>query len=148
MRYFLRKGQQIDELTLRREYLYEVFKLWFVKAGEIGSFDVLEAFPYGRYDLLLIYGHNGEIAHLFEEHATELKEKNIAIISCTAKEPEDYLLKGKNVFLAPQDQGQAKLLAGKEFGFSFDITRAELQLYKSRIQDPIQKIEHIFTKIQ
>ena len=94
MRYFLRREQR-SELVLRQEYLYDVFKLWFINTGEIGSFDILEAFPFGNDDLLLIYGHNGEIVSLFNEHATELKEQNIAICH-NMDGPKDIILRQVN----------------------------------------------------
>ena len=147
MRYFLRKGQR-SELLLRWQYLYDVFKLWFVPTGEIGDFYVFESFPLGNDDLALIYGHNFEIVFLFERYSTELKEKSIAIISCETNIPKGYFLKNKRVFLAPQRDGKVELLIGTEYGFEFDITDAELRLHNCRIQGPLEKVSSIFTRIQ
>ena len=147
MRYFLRKKQR-SELSLRCQYLYDVFRLWFIQTGQIGDFVVLESFPLGNDDLALIYGHNFEIVFLFERHSTDLKEKNIAIISCEANVPKGYFLKSKRVFLGPQRNGKAELLIGSEYGFDFDITDAELRLYNCRIQGPLKKVSSVFTRIQ
>lgn len=147
MRYFLRKMQR-SEASLRRQYLYDVFKLWFVKTEETGDFDIWESFPFGNDDLALIYGHNFEVVALFKKHATLLKEKNVAIISCEANVPRGYSLKNKKVFLAPQRNGKAEVLIGEKYDFDFDPTDAELQLYNSRMQDPLKKVSHVFTRIQ
>ena len=147
MRYFLRKKQR-SELSLRCQYLYDVFKLWFVPTGEIGSFDILESFPFGNDDILLIYGHNFEVVDLFEKNAAEIKEKNVAIISCRTNVPKGYSLKNKRVFLAPQRNGNAELLIGKEYGFEFDITDAELRLYNCHILSPLEKVSTALIRIQ
>lgn len=139
MRYFLRKKQR-SELLLRCQYLYDVFKLWFVPTGEIGAFDILESFPFGNDDILLIYGHNFEIVDLFNQYATEVREKNIAIISCETNVPNGYLLKDKRIFLAPQRNRKAHLLIGNDYNFEFDITDAELLLYNCHLKKPLQKI--------
>ena len=147
MRYFLRKKQR-SEISLRCQYLYDVFKLWFVPTGEIGDFDVFESIPRGNDDLALIYGHNFEIVFLFERHSAALREKNLAIISCESDKPNGYFLKNKRVFLGPQRNGKAELLIGAEYGFDFDITDAELRLYNCRIKDPLKKVLSVFVRIQ
>jgi hypothetical protein len=113
-----------------------------------GDFAVFESFPLCNDDLALIYGHNFEIFFLFERHSTDLKEKNIAIISCETDIPKGYFLKNKRVFLDPQRNGKAELLIGTKYGFDFDITDAELRLYNCRIQDPLKKASSVFTRIQ
>ena len=146
MRYFLRKEQR-SELSLRRQYLYDVFKLYFIQTGEIGGFYILESFPFVNDDIALIYGHNYEIVFFFKKYSAELKEKNIAIISCETDVPKGYFLKNKKIFLAPQRKGKAELLIGKDYSFEFDITDAELLLYNSRIQDAFEKISSVFLEI-
>lgn len=147
MRYLLRKEQR-SELLPRCQYLFDVFKLWFVPTGEIDSFIILESFPFVKDDLLLIYGHNSDVSGYFRRHATDVKEKNIAIISCRLEISAYNYLNNKSIYLAPQTKGMAKLLFGEEYGFEFDITDAELQLYNCRVYDPIQKVSTVFEKIR
>ena len=147
MRYLLHKMLR-SELSLRKQYLYDVFNLWFFKTGELGFFDVLESFPFVNNDIMLIYGHNFEIVSLFDNFKEELKEENIAIISCESRVPNGYSLKDKNIYLAPQRKNSAPVLLGKDYGFEFNVTDAELRLYNSKINDPLQKISNIFNKIQ
>ena len=140
MRYFLAK-ENFREQELRRQFLFEVFHIWFVNTGVLGDFHVLQAFPFGFYDnILIIYGHNHDIRQLLKTYACAIYETNIFIISCSLSDNCDYHMNGKNVFLAPQTNRRAKLLRGTEFGFDFNITEAELGLYNSRRKDALSKL--------
>ena len=139
---------QRSELSLRCQYLYDVFKLWFIPTGEIGSFIILKSFPFNNDDILLIYGHNYEIVHLFDRYKNKIKEENIAIISCETNVNKGYLLNGKRIFLAPQRNRKSPLLSGTEYEFKFDITDAELRLYNCKIPSPLEKIACVFMRIQ
>lgn len=144
MRYLLAKENDYEQ-ELRKQFLFEVFHVWFIKSGELGNFQVLQAFPFGFHDnILMIYGHNYSIKQLFETHANTIYEKNIFIISCSLSNNRDYRMNGKNVFLAPQTNRKAQLLRGSEFGFDFNITEAELALYNSRETEIFQKLLAVF----
>lgn len=140
MRYLLTK-KNAHEQELRQQFLFEVFHLWFVNNGELGDFDILQAFPFcSNDDILIIYGHNYSIRRLFEAYSDAIYEKNIFIISCSLDNNCDYRIYGKNVFLAPQTNRRAQLLRGTEFGFDFDITQAELSLYNCREKNVFSKL--------
>lgn len=144
MRYLLTKEND-HEQELRKQFLFEVFHVWFINNGVLENFQVLEVFPFGFYDdILMIYGHNYRIKQLMEIHANAIYEKNIFIISCSLPNNRDYRMNGKNVFLAPQADRQAKLLRGSEFGFNFDITEAELGLYNSHEPEVFRKLVAVF----
>ncbi len=143
MRYFLHHKQS-DTLPFRCQYLYKIFNLWFVKTGTIECFDVLESFPFeNNRDILLVYGHNYEITHLFFRQPQLIPEKNIFIISCNAS----YSLKNRNIFLAPQKDDRLPLLCGDEFNFGFDVSEVELKLYNSREVNFMKKLTSLFDKI-
>ena len=108
----------------------------------------MESFPFSNDNILLIYGHNFEIVHLFDRYANLIKEKNIAIISCKTNAQNGYLLKDKRIFLAPQRNGKAPLMTAKDYNFEFDITDAELRLYNCHIPSPLKKISSAFIRIQ
>lgn len=147
MRYLLTRNNT-NEQKLRQEFLFDAFHLWFVKNGEIGDYDILQSFPFHyNDDILVIYGHNYSIKQLFEAHSDRIYENNIFIISCSLDDNRDYLIQGKQVFLAPQINRRVQLLRGTEFGFSFDITEAELGLYNSHESDIFSKLISIFEPI-
>lgn len=147
MRYLL-AYKNANEQELRQQFLFEVFHLWFVKNGKIGNFDIFQSFPFQSYnDILVIYGHNYIIKQLFDYHGKDIHEKNIFIISCSLNDNRYYRIQGKNVFLAPQTYQQIFLLRGSEFGFDFDVTEAEIELYNNRDNDILNKLLSVFKPI-
>ncbi len=147
MRYLLRKRQR-GETQLRCQYLYEVFSSWFFKTGELGNFDVFQSFPFREDDIMIIYGHYHETLELFQSYSSYINEKNIAIISCGLNQCKKFYLPKKRIFMAPQKNGVAHLLNGQDFGFSFDVTDAEINLYNSPKGTALEKIACSFNRIQ
>lgn len=147
MRYLL-ASSNTKEQELRQQFLFEVFHLWFFKCGNIGDFAILQSFPFNLYDdILIIYGHNYSIQQLIYENSNDIHEKNIFIISCSLNDNRNYRIQGKNVFLAPQTNRHIFLLRGSEFGFDFDVTEAELELYNNRDNDILNKLISVFNPI-
>ena len=148
MRYFLRCGNK-SEVSARREYLQQIFHLWFIEKGSIGSFIVLESIPLSaESDICLIYGHNNEVATLLKDHSESIPEKNIFIIACLTNNPKDFIVPGKKIYIAPQKKDEGvKLRKGTEFGFVFDISDVELNLYNSRVEGICDKLTGAFDKI-
>lgn len=148
MRYFLRYGNKTETLA-RREYLEQTFHLWFVEKEIIGSFVVFESVPISAgSDICLIYGHNTEVATLLKNYQNSIHEKNIYIIACLTNNPKDFIVPCKKVYIAPQKNGEGvKLRKGSEFGFGFDISDVELNLFNSKIQDMHDKLTSVFERI-
>ena len=145
MRYLLR-GKNYSQIFARRDYLSKTFNLWFTVKGVIGSFVVLESFPHTiEDDICIIYGHNNEVADLLRKYEGFIPEKNIFIIACYTKNPKDFIVLGKNIFVAPQKKDEGvKLRKGSEFNFEFDISDVELNLFNSRIDNIYDKLKCAF----
>lgn len=148
MRYLLRDGNQ-SEISARREFLELTFHLWFIPKGTVGSFVVLESIPSSaEKEICLVYGHNNEVANLLKYHRESIPEKNIFIIACLTKNPKDFIVPCKQIFIAPQKKNAGvKLRAGNEFGFEFDISDVELDLFNSRIDNTLDKLASVFDRI-
>lgn len=148
MRYLLRNGNK-SELSARIELLELTFRLWFIPKGTIGSFTILESFPLSiEKDICLIYGHNTEVAHLIEEHIENIPEKSLYIIACLTDNPKDFIVPSKKIFIAPQEKDEGvKLRAGNEFGFDFDISDVELNLFNSRTKNIRDKLSAVFERM-
>ena len=147
MRYFLTR-QNEKELTFRKDYLFEVFNMWFAKSNVIGNFIVFESMPKSiDNDICLIYGHNYEIYDLLKNHREEIPEKNIFIIACEKNYEKLFRVPNKNVFLAPQTDGYIELRNGKSFGFEFDISDIELNLYNTPTKSNKNKLKELFTQV-
>lgn len=148
MRYFLRCGNKAETIA-RREYLEQTFHLWFIEKETIGSFIVFESIPLSvEIDICLIYGHNYEVAALLKNHRDRIPEKNIFIIACLTKNPKDFIIPCKRIFIAPQQKDEGiKLRKGIEFGFDFDISDIELNLFNNHTQDTLDKLLSVFERI-
>lgn len=148
MRYLLRCGNKAETIA-RTEYLEQTFHLWFIEKGTIDSFIVLESIPLSaESDICLIYGHNYEVAALLKNHRDRIPEKNIFIIACLTKNPKDFIIPCKRIFIAPQEKDEGvKLRLGSEFGFKFDISDVELNLFNSRTESIYDKLVLSFKRI-
>lgn len=147
MRYLLTKENE-QELISRKDFLFEVFNVWFMKSNRIGDFIVFESMPMSvDNDICLIYGHNYEIYDLLKKHRKEIYEKNIFIITCEKNYENLFRVPNKNVYLAPQTNGYIELRNGLSFGFDFDISDIELNLYNSPIKQNKHKLKELFTQI-
>lgn len=144
MRYLLRHGN-ISELYSRIQYLYDTFHLWFVNTGSMGDFEILEAFPFNiEEDIVLLYGHNREIQDLLKRESKHIREKYVYIIACKPTETGGYFVPQKHIFVSPQIKKSVELLRGEEFGFDFDITEVELNLYNSYEENIFRKLNTTF----
>lgn len=148
MRYFLHKEKEL-EIRARREYLEQTFHFWFVEREQIDSFIVLESFPStAEKETCIIYGHNFEVADLLKNHSICIPEKNIFIIACLTKNKRDFILFGKRTYIAPQKTNEGiKLRYGREFGFKFDISDVELNLFNSKTESIYDKLRLAFDRI-
>ncbi|MGN0653574.1 MAG: hypothetical protein ACI4KD_01495 [Oscillospiraceae bacterium] len=145
MKYLLRKKNS-SELLHRKKYIEKITGVWFFANGEIGDFIILESMPNSYYaDICIVYGHNNEVTELLSFNIETLKEKNLFLISCSLRNKKLLHIKNKAIFLAPQSNNSLMLLKGKEFGFPFDITETELNLYNSPEKDLYQKLRNCFS---
>lgn len=140
MRYLFQK-ENASEQKLLKQFLYDVFHLWFINNGTIGEFDVFETFPFSNdNNILIVYGHNFQVKFLLTQYPQMINEKDIFIISCADKFKKNYSLEGKQIYLCQQNNGTVKLLRGEEFGFKFDITETELALYNCKEMNAYKKL--------
>ena len=148
MRYLLSSENQ-NEVKLRQEFLYDVFKIWFIRTSETDNFITLQAFPFNyEKDIIVLYGHNEDVKEYLYSHRTEINEQNVFIISCSLSDNRNFVLSDKRTYLSLNTKSFALLLNGKEYGFDFDITECELNLYNSPLLQPINKLKSSFTRIK
>lgn len=148
MRYLLRRGNQ-SEIPARITYLKQTFQLWFVAKETIGTFVVLESIPSTvEKEICIIYGHNNEVASLFKNHNYSISENNIFVIACLTNNPKDFILSNKHVYIAPQNRYEGvKLRKGTEYGFDFDISDVELNLFNNNTQKShFDKLTSVFSE--
>ena len=154
MRYFLDPSLEKHK-NARREYLYDIFKIFFVELSDCSMTDglgrgaiVLQSFP-ATYEanVGIICGHNSFVAHILQQYGLEMPEKELFIITCEHKYRTKYYVKGKKIYLAPQVKGFANQHNGALFGFDFDITDAELNMFNTGNIAPKEKLLSVFNRI-
>lgn len=136
-----------SEVDARIKYLYKTFHLYFVPMIPYSKYDnkkaVLISFPFCvEADICMICGHNNFVACILQNQENEIYETNIYIISCAKKYHEFYNVSGKNVFIVNQMDEYAYTYYGKDYGFGFDITDSELNMYNCKkvgIRDILQE---------
>lgn len=139
MRYILDPRLK-SEAVARREYLLEIFHLYFILQAPCDvvstlapSAIILSSFPTTvEDDICIICGHNDFVAKVLQMSATEIPETSIYLITCAHQYINKYYVKGKKVYLIPQEKEYAHTHIGSYFGFKFGITDAELNMYNSR----------------
>ena len=130
------------ELRSRQEYLYDVFKLFTIPFKVNGVVE-LKTFPFKKTDLLFMYGHNIQVNDYLKNHT--VIEKNIVLITCYIGSITNLKLRGKNLYYSDVITNK---LDGKRYGFDFDITNSELNLYNSKEKSIYKRIQNSFERIR
>lgn len=121
-----------DDISHRREYLYDIFHLWFVVTKDEYNNFILKSIPSSSYDsVLVVVGHN----YFVKEYICNniFPEQLVVAITCDGGcNFKTVKLPGKNLYLPHLGKdGCAELLQGSIFGFGFDLTESEVLLYNS-----------------
>lgn len=139
MRYLLQENFQ-TEGSSRKNYLYKVFKLWFIPTEEKNGFIIYTSIPASCYsDLLFIVGHNYPVRDYLLNN--NIAENTIVAITCDGGcNFKKIKMFNKNIYIPFQNQRNlVDLLSGTEFGFDFDLTESELLLYNAPKSLPIKE---------
>ena len=129
MRYLLHETQR-DELTGRQQYLYDVFRLYFLPGKPEGGFIPLMPVGTGCPDILFITGHTDFVRDYLNRAIKGIPEKTIIITSCMGRSFKKYTA-GKEIYVPDLKQPLCLLRDGRPYGFDFEISDAELNLYNS-----------------
>lgn len=126
MRYLISETQQ-NELCGRQEYLYDIFRAYFVPDGSCYGFIQLRPLDYEE-DILFIVGHSDQIIKYLHDHINEVKETTIVVTTCF---PRDLLRikSNKSIYVPIIEDSFCRFYNGEPYGFKFKITDAELNLY-------------------
>ncbi len=129
MRYLLHK-KQLSELAARQEYLYDIFRLYFLPGKPEGSYIPLIPVGTAQIDLLFITGHVYEVREYLDAHIDQIPEKGIVITSCFGHIFLRYASK-KEIYVPNLNSDLCRIRNGKPYGFDFNISDAELDFYNA-----------------
>lgn len=136
-----------DTKKSRMEYLFDVFKIYTL-SKEDEDFIILEGFPFKFIDVFFIIGHEKLVYEYLKKNFNSIEEKNMVIITCYPKMFKEFKGKGKNIFVSKNDNDITRTYEGNKWGFEFDISDSELDLYNSRNGNIMDKLRSSMINIE
>lgn len=151
-----------DEIQGRREYLYNIFKMYFIVKYTNYSknsflhpnYYMLESFPANILDnYYFIVGDTNFVIRYIKNNIEKFNNKILIIITCKKNNNgffEHYLpsIKCSSIFIAKLNNDEADYYDGKKWGLNFKITLSELDLYNSNKKDLADKLKESFERIK
>lgn len=147
MRYAFKEINK-KELVARNQYLYDVFKLYFIPVKTQDGFIILQSIPSNCISLFFITGHRMDVINYLSKNKNCISEKNVVINSCFDKKFKKAFKK-KHVFVSHYDsENYSKIRDGRSYGIDFCVTNSELNLLNSKDNDPIKRLNKAFIKVE
>lgn len=129
MRYLLHESQR-GELQARLQYLFDVFHMYFLPGNAECGFIPLKPVGACSMDIMFITGHTNYVRDYLRSEMKRIPERMIVITSCMGQSFKKYT-KGKEVYIPDLKQPLCLLRDGRPYGFAFEISDAELDLYNT-----------------
>lgn len=143
MRYIILKSNvSFKELKSRQEYLYDVFKIYTLPFYYDNCIE-LKSIPENYGDVVFINGHNNQVYNFL--NVKEPKEHDIVMITCYYGLIKKIKFSGKDMFFT---SSITDTLNGKEYGFDFEITNSEIDLYNCHYTSVRDKIIYSFERVE
>lgn len=144
LRYLVHKSQS-QEIPGRQEYLYDIFHLFFLPREEEKNY--IPLIPVGHVDLniLFIGGHANQVFSYINQYIDEIPEEVIMATTCFPQNLRRYKRK-KTIFVPKITSDFCYVHSGAPYGFSFDITDAELDFYNAS-GNISERINSAYTKL-
>ena len=147
MRYLFDK-KEINTLKDRYSYIYDVFHLYTITKGESENFIILETFPFGYMDIFFIVGHDIFVYEYLNENINQINENVLVSIKCLPNKLKKFANYNKEIYVSKNYNKLTIKYYGDKWGFNFDITDSEIDLYNNRSVDIIEKIQQSMVNIK
>lgn len=152
MRVLIQSGARSEEIIGRKKYLYDIFKLYYVNNMSFNNgfngFILLESFPKQEYDIMILKGHYDVVYNYLLSNNKHIYEHTIVVITCYPEKFKKLRMHDKKLYFPKVDlKGKAILYSGIEFGFNFDITDSEIDLYNNKNDSICKRIEESFVML-
>lgn len=142
MRYLIHENQ-LNEMPARKDYLYDIFHLFFLPGAPEGRYTPFNPLGEKGPDILFITGHMDSVFMYLDTMITNIPEKIIVITSCYGDQFRKFAYK-KKIYVPKLHDEPCNIRSGKPFGFNFDISDAELDFYNAQ-GDIITRIQSAYT---
>lgn len=147
MKYLFSKSDYESKKS-RQEYLYDVFKLCTIEKNNSSDFIILDSIPIGELDMMFIIGHDTQVYNYLRENIDNIQENNIIAITCNYELLKEFINKGKTIFVPRINENIVKRYKGSEYGFEFDITDSELDMFNNRRLEAQSNIERSMSVLE
>ena len=144
MRYLIHKSQ-LHEAHARCEYLYDIFKLYFLPEKPEGSYTPFIPVGNSGEDILFITGHANYVHSYLGAYLNSIPEKKIVITSCMGQSFIKYANK-KTIYVPDIRKKYCDIRDGHAYGFDFKISDAELDFYNA-FGNVENRIEKAYTRL-
>ena len=129
MRYLIHESQ-LHEARARCEYLYDLFKLYFLPGKPEGSYTPFIPVGSSGEDILFITGHTPCVHAYLRAYLTSIPEKEIVITSCMGHSFVKYATK-RIIYVPDVLKKYCDIRDGQAYGLGFKISDAELDFYNA-----------------
>lgn len=150
------------EIIGRKDYLYNVFKLYFVikktvylnENFTLPQYYILESFPFNSMNnFYMIVGDTNFVIEYINTHKEEFIGKTLVVITCVKYNKKKlnsllYTLKCSSIYLTRQNNDEADYYDGSKWELNFKITLSELDFYNSNKNNIIEKLNENFERIK
>lgn len=150
-----------DEIHGRQEYLYDLFKIYFIikktcykeKSFCAPDYYVLESFPSVIFkDFIVIVGDTNFVVKYINMNKDTFGNKKLILITCKKGYlsffKKLHLLKCDKIFIAKTTNDEVDYYDGSKWGFDFKITLSELDFYNSNEKNLIKRLSESFERIK
>lgn len=129
-----------EEIKERQSYMYDVFHIYMIVLRKNEKYIELCSFPEKDIDYTFLIGHSGCVLEFLENN--KIYTENLVLISCNSELIVNLSKKNKNkkTYIAKSKKEKVDLLSGEDYGFEYNLTESELDLYNYRnMEDKIDK---------
>lgn len=146
MKYILLNNRIKDsEINDRIKYIYKVFHLYSYTKIEKNRVEII-SIPNNSLNLTIIIGHNFKIVNYLLKN--KVKTKILVLVTCFKGDITKIKFNSKTVYISKNTNGDTKYYDGNNWGFNFDITDSELDLFNSKENDVIKKLDNSFIRLE
>lgn len=147
MKYLFDK-KEINSLKDRSSYVYDVFHLYAINKEETENFIILETFPFGYMEVFFILGHDVFVYEYLNKNINKINENVIVAITCLPNKLKKFLSYNKKIYVSKNYNELTRKYNGNKWGFNFDITDSEIDLYNNRSINIIEKIQQSMVNLK
>lgn len=144
LRYMVHESQR-REIPGRQVYLYDVFRLFFLPHKQETEYIPLSPVGHSDLNILFITCHVNQVYSYLSQYIDTIPEDIIVATTCFPQKLSKY--KRKKTFFVPNTTSNLCYIhSGEPYGFSFDITDAELDFYNAS-GSIIERLQSTYSKL-